>query len=206
MRGKGGQQNIVDCYFHSNVPSVAPCTDCRKPICATCRDSQGACPSCRLAAKIDAAAATRRGIAGEVPPRERQPWNQQWQQQATQAPAPPRVTVTEAADPVESRALVALGFPLAPLALISLFDRKHSKWLRKQAYQAVGFNLGMAGLYAILLFLINIPLINISATILLAFMLPVYLVLSVYFGIKVWHGDDVNVPIVGDWLEEKLPA
>ncbi|MDQ2872140.1 MAG: DUF4870 domain-containing protein [Candidatus Eremiobacteraeota bacterium] len=168
------------------------------------------CPSCRLASKIDAAAATRKGIAGQVPPRSQQQWQRQWQEQAQaqpQAPAAqPRVTVSEASDPAESRALVALGFPLAPLALVSLFDRKHSKWLRKQAYQAVGFNLGMAAMYAILLFLINIPLINISATILLVFMLPVYIVLSVYFGIKVWHGDDVNVPIVGDWLEEKLPA
>ncbi|MGZ3560702.1 MAG: DUF4870 domain-containing protein [Vulcanimicrobiaceae bacterium] len=210
------EYNTVDCYFHSNVPSVAPCSDCGKPICATCHDSLGACPSCRLAAKINAASATRKGIGGEVPPRAQQQWRtqqqwqQEWQQQWQQAPqqpaAAPRATVDEVSDPVESRALVALGFPLVPLALLSLFDRKHSKKLRKQAYQAVGFNLGMAGLYAMLSFLINIPLVNISAIILLAFMLPVYLVLSVYFGIKVWHGDDVHVPIIGDWLDEKLPA
>ncbi|MBV8721445.1 MAG: hypothetical protein JO277_04790, partial [Candidatus Eremiobacteraeota bacterium] len=34
----------MDCYFHSNVPSVAACADCRKPICATCRDDAGTCP------------------------------------------------------------------------------------------------------------------------------------------------------------------
>ena len=55
----------MDCYFHSNVPSVAPCAGCGKPICATCRDERGGCPSCRLAAKVEAATATRRQrIAG----------------------------------------------------------------------------------------------------------------------------------------------
>ena len=97
--------NSMDCYFHSNVPSVAPCVECGKPICATCRDERGGCPSCRLAAKVEAATATRQQIPGAVPPR----------------PAPASVrgkaTVATMPDPVESRALVALGYPLWPLAL-----------------------------------------------------------------------------------------
>ena len=203
-----GLTAIVDCYFHSNVPSVAPCADCGKPICATCRDSNGFCPGCRLAAKIDAASATRQSVTGEVPPRQQQAWRNAWQAQQQQeqaAPSVQRVHVQEADDPVESRALVAMGYPLFPLALLSLFDRKHSKRLRKNAYQAIGFNLGMAGLYGMLALLAQIPLLNISANILLLFFTPIFLVLSVYYGIKAWHNDEVHVPIVGDWLEERLP-
>jgi len=98
-----------------------------------------------------------------------------------------------------------MGYPLFPLALLSLFDRKHSKRLRKNAYQAIGFNLCMAGLYGMLALLSQIPLLNISANILLLFFTPIFLVLSVYYGIKAWHNGDVHVPIVGDWLEERLP-
>jgi uncharacterized membrane protein len=198
----------VDCYFHSNVPSVSACVDCGKPICATCRDTAGACPSCRLAAKIDAASAGRKAVAGEVPPRSEQWWRQQAQQQAQQAqPAPQaRATVTEPMDPPESRALVALGYPLWPLALIGLFDRKQSRRLRKHAYQALGFNIGMAALYGILTLLASIPLLGISATLMLAFILPVFVVLSVYYGIKAWHGDDVRVPIISDWLDDRMAA
>jgi len=196
----------VDCFFHSNVPSVAPCGDCGKPICATCRDQSGACPSCRLAAKIDAASATRQGIAGEVPPRARQPWRTDWQSQAQQPAPQARIRVDDLPDPIESRALVALGYPLWPVALLSLLDPKHSRRLRRQAYQALGFNVGMAALYGLLTLLTNIPILNISAFVLLGFILPVFIVLSVFYGIKVWHGDDVRVPIIGDWLEERLPA
>ena len=30
---------------------------------------------------------------------------------------------------------------------------------------------------------------------------PVWLVLSVIYGVKVWHGDEVRIPIVSDWLD-----
>lgn len=196
----------MDCYFHSNVPSVAPCSDCGKPICATCRDEAGTCPSCRLAAKIDSAGA-RKTIAGEVPPRSQQWWHQQQQQQQAQQPAArARAEVAEPMDAPESRALVALGYPLWPLALIALFDRKQSRRLRKHAYQALGFNVGMAALYGVLALLSSIPLLGISAGIMLAFILPVFVVLSVYYGIKAWHGDDVRVPIISDWLDDRMPA
>jgi uncharacterized membrane protein len=199
----------VDCYFHSNVPSVSACVDCGKPICATCRDTAGTCPSCRLAAKIDSANATRKAVPGEVPPPSAQWWRaqQQQQQQQQRQPAPQaRATVAEPMDAPESRALIALGYPLWPLALIGLFDRKQSRKLRKHAYQALGFNVGMAALYGILTLLTSIPLLGISAGLMLAFILPVFVVLSVYYGIKAWHGDDVRVPIISDWLDDRMPA
>lgn len=199
----------MDCYFHSNVPSVAPCSDCGKPICATCRDEAGTCPSCRLAAKMTAANATKKAMAGEVPPRSQQWWRAQGQQAqyAQQQPAPqPRATVAEAEDPAESRALVALGYPLWPLALLALFDRKQSRRLRKHAWQALGFNFGMAAFGFVLMFFTKIPVLNISAGLLLAFLLPIFVVLSVYYGIRAWHGDDVHVPIISDWIDDRMPA
>jgi uncharacterized membrane protein len=196
---------FVDCYFHPNVPSIAPCGECGKPICATCRDSARNCPSCRLGAKMGAAAGPRKSVAGQVPPRSEQWWHAPGaarQQPAAQA----RATVAEIADPPESRALVALGYPLWPLALISLFDRKQSRALRKHAYQALGFNVGMAALYSALWFFVKLPLLNIGAALMLAFILPTFIVLSVYYGIKAWHGEEVRVPIISDWLDDRMPA
>jgi hypothetical protein len=195
----------MDCFFHSNVPSVAACADCRKPICATCRDDSGYCPSCRLAAKIDAAATVRQPIGGQVGgPRYNVP-----------PPPPPhqhtatiRAASVAVADPAESRALVALGYPLFPLALLALFDRKQSKYLRRQAYQALGFNLGIAGLWGALGLMVQIPLptIAVSSGILMALLLPAFLVASVFYGIRTWQGEEVRIPILTDWLDEKLPA
>lgn len=154
---------------------------------------------------MEAAGATKKAMAGEVPPRSQQWWRSEPQQ--AQQPAPQaRATVAEPDDPVESRALVALGYPLWPLALISLFDRKQSRRLRRHAYQALGFNVGMAALYGVLMLLTGIPLLGISAGLMLAFILPVFIVLSVYYGIKAWHGDDVRVPIISDWLDDRLPV
>jgi hypothetical protein len=62
----------------------------------------------------------------------------------------------EVSDPPESRALVALGYPLFPLALLALFDRKQSK--------------------------------------------------RVFYAIRTWRGDEVRVPILTNWIGEKLPA
>jgi uncharacterized membrane protein len=142
-------------------------------------------------------------MAGEVPPRSQQFWRTE-----PQAPPAPqaRATVMEASDPQESRALVALGYPLWPLALLSLFDRKQSRRLRKHAYQALGFNVGMAALWGLLSVIAGIPILGISAGLLLAFMLPVFVVLSVFYGIRAWHGDDVRVPIISDWLDDRMPA
>jgi uncharacterized membrane protein len=195
----------MDCFFHPNVPSVAPCADCGKAICATCRDQRGACPSCRLAAKIDAASSARQPIGGEVPPR---PSAQTYYQTPPQANATIKTTTVSTADPVESRALVALGYPLFPLALLSLFDRKQSTYLRRQAYQAVGFNLGVAGMWFLLQVMAQIPIPTIagSAIILQALLIPVYLVASVFYGIRVWQGEETRVPILSDWIEDRIPA
>lgn len=195
----------MDCFFHSNVPSVAACADCRKPICATCRDESGHCPSCRLAAKIDSAATARQPIGGHVGGT---------RYNAPPPPPPPQAAATirsasvAVADPAESRALVALGYPLFPLALLALFDRKQSPYLRRQAYQALGFNLGIAGLWGALGLMVQIPLptIAVSSGILMALLLPVFLVASVFYGIRTWQGEEVRIPILTDWLDEKLPA
>jgi uncharacterized membrane protein len=183
----------MDCYFHSNVPSVAPCSGCGKPICATCRDERGGCPSCRLAAKVDAATATRQQIPGSVPPRP--------------APATVRGTATLATtlDPVESRALVALGYPLWPLAALSLLDRKQSSKLRRQALQAIGFNAGFWGFGALLWLIAQVPFMGFSAWVLLPLLPVLFLIASVYYGIKTWNGDDVRVPVVGSWIEDRMP-
>ena len=190
----------MDCYFHPNVPAVAPCMECRKSICTTCRDERGMCPSCRLAEKIDAAAGGRQQLHGQVPPRP----------QAPPPPPPPQtqpratVTIAEPLDPVESRALVALGYPLWPLALLGLFDRKQSSYLKRQAYQALGFNVGFAGFWGLLTLLSGVPWLGVSAEVIIPFLIPVFLVASVFYGIKVWHGDEVRVPIISDWLDDRL--
>ena len=207
----------MDCYFHSNVPSIAPCGDCKKPICATCRDEAGTCPSCRLAAKVDAAAATRGTLGGQVPPRQQtqtkeQPqyqYQQQYQQHYQQAPQQPvvhgKAEVATVGDSIESRALVALGYPLWPLALLAIFERKQSRSLRRAAFQALGFNVGMAGFGGLLYLLSNIPILGFAAGFLLPMLIPVFLVASVYYGIKTWNGDEVRVPIITDWIEERIP-
>lgn len=209
----------MDCYFHSNVPSVAPCGECRKPICATCRDERGFCPSCRLAEKIDAAGGSRQQIGGKVPPRA-DSWGpkheygpqQQHGQQQTPPPFSSAATVRSATvktisdDPVESRALVALGYPLWPLALLGLFDRRQSRYLKRQALQALGFNVGFAAFWGLLSLLENVPFLGWSPQIIIPFLIPVFLVASVYFGIKVWQGEEVRVPVISDWLDERMPA
>jgi uncharacterized membrane protein len=183
----------MDCYFHPNVPSAAPCIECGKPICATCRDERGGCPSCRLAAKVEAATATRQQIAGSVPPR----------------PAPASVrgqaTIAAPADLAESRALVALGYPLWPLALLSLLDRKQSRNLRRQAFQALGFNAGFWGFAAVLWLIAQVPFMGFSAWVLLPLLPILFLVASVYYGVKTWNGDDVRVPVVSSWIDERMP-
>jgi uncharacterized membrane protein len=181
----------MDCYFHSNVPSVAACIDCRKPICATCRDERGSCPSCRLADKVEAATAARVHLGGQIPPQPQ--------------PAVVRKAEVSVLDSAESRALVALGYPLWPLALLSLLDRKQSRYLRRQALQALGFNILILGFGGLLSVLANIPWVGLPASVALPFLIPVFLVASVYYGIKTWNGSDVRVPIVGDWIEERLP-
>ncbi len=193
----------MDCYFHHAVPSVARCAGCGKSICATCRAENGDCPSCRLAARIDQAAAQRQTLAGGVGPSSepsagyagRQHWQPQTQVSMHSSVAEVRP---------ESRALVALGYPFWPLALIALFDQSGSEFVRRNAWQALGFNAGMYGLGWLLSSIAAIPLIGLSAWPLLPFIVPVTIVASVVYGFKVWHGDDVHVPFVSDIVDRRL--
>lgn len=201
----------MDCFFHHAVPSVAPCTTCRKPLCATCRGTAGDCPSCRLAARIDAAKAERAPLGGDVGPSrgtwrepqpEPQPHRRQW------APPPPRVVRTGTLADVRpaTRALVALGYPFWPLALLALFDTKAPFALRRQAWQALGFNAGIYGFGALLGAIASVPIIGIGAWPLIPFIVPVAIVASVVYAFRVWNGDDVDVPIVGEWIDARLSS
>jgi len=160
----------------------------------------GMCPSCRLAAKIDAAAATQKPLPGQVPNYGR----------AQSAPPPfePRVRSTAVAtmnDSVESRAIAALGYPLPPLALLALLDRKQSPALRRQVYQSLAFTGGTAAFGFICSMMLGIPFLQISAGILLAILFPVWLVGSIVYGIKTYNGEDVRIPIITDWIDERMP-
>ncbi|HZO94421.1 MAG TPA: DUF4870 domain-containing protein [Candidatus Baltobacteraceae bacterium] len=198
----------MDCFFHHAVPSVAACRGCRKPICATCRSAEGDCPSCVLAARLDAAARERTMIHGGVgpsygsyaPPPPPPP-------QPEPAP-PPRVQRTAAVCDVrpETRAVVALSYPFWPLALIALLDSKGSVFVKRQAWQALGFNIGLFTFGGFLTALASIPLLGISAAVLVPFLAPIWAVAAVIYAVKVWQGDDVHVPIVGDWIDARLPA
>jgi uncharacterized membrane protein len=198
----------MDCFFHHAVPSVARCTSCSKPVCATCRAEGADCPSCRLAAKVDAAAATRQGLGGGVGPSYGQ-WQEQpgWQQPQPPPPPPrtqpPPVNAVASVRP-ESRALVALGYPFWPLALLALFEPSGSSFVRRNAWQALGFNAGMYGLGWLISTIAAIPFIGLSAWPLLPFIVPVTIVASFVYGIKVWHGEDVHVPFVSDMVDQRM--
>ena len=123
-------------------------------------------------------------------------------------PAPPvrqRVAAVAEVRP-ETRALVALSYPFWPLALVALLDAKGSRFVRRQAWQALGFNLGMYGLGALVTAAASIPIIGIGAWPLVPFIVPVAVVASVVYAFKVFQGEDVDVPIVSDWVDSRLPA
>jgi hypothetical protein len=198
----------MDCYFHHAVPSVARCTTCSKPVCATCRAESADCPSCLLAAKVDAAAATRQGLKGGVGPTYGEWQQQRYQQPPPEAAPPPRTQAPPPSAAVavrpESRALVALGYPFWPLALLALFEPSGSSFVRRNAWQALGFNAGMYGLGWLISTIAAIPFIGLSAWPLLPFIVPVTIVASVVYGIKVWHGEDVHVPFVSELVDQRL--
>lgn len=203
----------MDCFFHHAVPSVAQCTGCRKPICPTCRNESGICPSCVLAARIDAAKDGSMINGGVGPSYSGASYSASPPPPHPEPPPhygpPPRVTVqTSSALAVrpETRALVALSYPFWPLALIALLDAKGSLFVRRQAWQALGFNLGMWGFSAVLGAIAYLPIIGFGAWPLLPFIAPIWLVASVVYAFRVFQGDDVNVPIVADWVDARLPS
>ncbi len=202
----------MDCFFHHAVPSVATCTDCRKPVCATCRSAEGTCPSCVLAARLEAARVANmiKGGVGPSSGTAQQPYQTAPQPPPPPPSAPPRVTVTEvgalAAVRPETRALVALAYPLWPLALLALLDSKGSHVVRRQAWQALAFNGGMWGFGAILGTIAALPIANLAAWTLLPFVVPVWVVASVIFAYRAWNGEDVNVPIVSEFVDARMQS
>jgi uncharacterized membrane protein len=191
----------VDCYYHHAVPSVAACVGCREPICATCRSSYGDCPGCRLAARIDAAQGGHE-LPGQVPPRPAAggaPYGHAPQAEPSFSSAGRHVATVRP----ESRALVALSYPFWPLALLALLDSGRSAFVRRQAIQALGFNFGIYGLWFALSAIAMIPLIGFSAIPLLPLVVPVAVVASFVYAYKTWQGDDVRVPIVSDFIDNR---
>ena len=124
--------------------------------------------------------------------------------------APPRVTVTQAgtlaAVRPETRALVALSYPLWPLALLALLDAKGSHAVRRQAWQALAFNGGMWGFGAVLGTIAAFPIANLAAWALIPFVIPVWVVASVIFAYRAWNGEDVNVPIVSEFVDARMQS
>ncbi|HEY0615511.1 MAG TPA: hypothetical protein VGC96_12745, partial [Candidatus Elarobacter sp.] len=175
----------MDCFYHNAVPSVAPCRGCKKPLCATCRNENGDCPGCVLAARIDAAKRSAM-INGGVGPSYGSYADREQQKQTYQAPppqpppGPPSVRRAAAlAVRPETRALVALGYPFWPLALIAMLDGRASHFVKRQAWQALGFNLGMWGLGSLLSAAAAIPILGLGAWPLLPFVIPITIVASV---------------------------
>jgi uncharacterized Tic20 family protein len=203
----------VDCYYHNAVPSVAACRDCRQTICATCRDTEGTCPGCRLKSRIDAAAMQNGRLSGSVGPANPPPgpgWGAQAGPSATPppnyAPPPPPVQRKQTALALvspETRALLALGYPLWPLAALALLDPKRSPAVRRQAIQALALNFGLFGMWVALEGISHIWVLGFSAFPLLAALFPVWLIATVIYAVKAWNGDDVRVPLISDWLDER---
>ena len=90
--------------------------------------------------------------------------------------------------------------------MLALFDASGSRYLKRQAVQALGFNFGMYALWTMLSFIAHIPVLGWSAWPLLPLMIPVALVASVVYGFKAWHGDEVRIPLISDWLDRSMPA
>jgi uncharacterized membrane protein len=210
----------VDCFFHSNVPAVARCGDCGRSVCATCRDDAGTCPSCRLAARIDAAA----GQHGELPGGVRSgagaygphpgpsagpagpgpgPYGPN-PNAGTQASAYDTNTAIATVSP-ETRALVALGYPIWPLAALALLDPKRSRYVRRQATQAMAFSFGYYGFAAALEALAHVPILGMGAWPIIPLLVPLYVIAVVVYGWKAWQGQDVRVPLISDWLDQRWP-
>jgi uncharacterized membrane protein len=190
----------MDCYFHANVPSVSTCHDCSNPICATCRDSEGTCPSCRLAARIDVAAGKQQLTGGVgYAKRDAGPRPQPQQDVGVR----PRADIATFPVSKETVGMLALGYPLWPLAALALLDPKRSPFVRRHAVQSLALNFGVVGMWIFLTVVSNIPWLGISAWPLLLMLFPLALVADVVYGFKLWSGEDVRVPLISDWLDER---
>ena len=63
--------------------------------------------------------------------------------------------------------------------------------------------MGFTGLWFALDAVAHIPILQMSAWPLLGMLVPIYVVASVYYGFKAWRGDEVRVPLISDWLDER---
>jgi uncharacterized membrane protein len=180
-------------------------------ICATCRDEQGLCPGCRLERRMKQAAAPRPELHGKVGPSNPGP-GPGYDPGPRYAPPPPppayapvvnQAATSLAAVSPETRVLLALGYPFWPLAALALLDSKRSPAVRHQAMQALGLNFGLFGLWFGLGAIAQIPILGFSAWPLLGLLAPIWLVATIVYAVKVFHGDEVRVPLVTDWLEER---
>ena len=71
--------------------------------------------------------------------------------------------------------------------------------------QALGFNAGFWGFWALLWLIAQVPFMGFSAWVLMPLLPILFLVASVYYGIKTWNGDDVRVPVISSWIEDRFP-
>lgn len=202
----------MDCHYHDAVPAVAPCRDCREPICATCRDDAGTCPGCRLGERIGRKSAESALRGGRGPSRRRARAGAGGTGAAGGEGAAPRyasaaprvrtIPLGELADvPLETRALVALGYPFWPVAVLALLDPARRPAVRRQALQAIGFNVGLSVLWTALLAIAHVPLLGISAWPLVALLVPVWVVGSILLALSVARGNAPRVPLIAEWLD-----
>ncbi len=190
----------MDCYFHANVPSVARCTGCAqsdlrdvprrnrhlprmppgRPDRRCGRDARRVAGRGRPAPRRSASALRR--AAGRPPPRRRSRSPRlrpgPWSRSATRSGRSPR-----------SRCSIRSGRPTCA-----------AKRSRRSASTSACSRSGSSSRKSR-----TIPLLGISAIPILAVLAPVWLVASVLYGFKVWHGEEVRVPLVSDWLDEHAP-
>ena len=151
-----------------------------------------------------AASGVRPGLSGKRGPQNPPPGPQpRASYESRPAPAARKTVTALASVSPETRALLGLGYPLWPLAALALLDPKKSVAVRRQATQALAVNFGLFGMWIALETLVHVPLLGIAAWPLLAALFPVWLVATVIYGVRVWQGDDVRVPLVSDWLDER---
>ncbi|HVA38773.1 MAG TPA: hypothetical protein VNJ51_14290 [Candidatus Dormibacteraeota bacterium] len=186
---------MMGCYYHNAVPAAGECSGCHQPLCATCLAEGPLCGGCRLAQRIERDGEPR--LAGSAR------WNP--------PPPPPsaaKASVTLVGSP-EGRALAAVGFvpflwPAAVLALITPVGRDH--YVRRQSLQAIGFNLAMAAIWIAFHAVALVPLLGWTLWGTLPFLLPIWLIASLVYAVKTWNGDDVRVPVIGEYVDRIAPA
>ena len=194
----GREKHIMDCYFPLERPiDRAGARSAGKAICATCRDESGGCPSCRLAAKVEAATAAAAQIwRSSAAAADRK--GSSCSQAAACTRPPPRSGRVARARLARLPALAA-GAPIAP-------GSQAVARTRRQAFKAIGFNVGIFAFWGVFSLIAQVPSSGFSAWRARTAALPLFLIASVYFGIKAWNGEDVRIPVMSDWLDDRLPA